>query len=99
MKASNLPHREFKVMVIRMLEELRNTTALKIIENMKKNQLEMKNTISDISNTLEEAVAGVAQLVGVLLCKLKGHGFDSCSCHMPRLQVWTPFRVQCSLSH
>ena len=36
---------------------------------------------------LKRALAGVAQLVGALFCKLKGHRLDSQSEHIPRLQV------------
>ena len=35
-------------------------------------------------------LAFVAQLVGVLSCKLKRHGFDSQSGHMVRSWVWFP---------
>ena len=34
------------------------------------------------------ALAGVAQLVGALSCKPKGHGSDSVLGHVPRLRVW-----------
>ena len=40
------------------------------------------------------ALAGVAQLCGVLLPKPKDRGFDSWSRHMPRLWVWSPVRVR-----
>ena len=40
-----------------------------------------------------QALAGVAQLVGVSSPKLKGHGFDTWSGHMPRLWVLAQVRV------
>ena len=60
MEASNLPETEFKIMVIRMLNELRRrmdehnenlnreiVSMKKNIETIKKNQREMKNTITE----------------------------------------------------
>ena len=56
---SNLPDKEFKVMIIEMLKEFGRRTDEKSkvsnnkLENMKKNQTEMKNTITEIKITLE----------------------------------------------
>ena len=46
---------EFKVMVTRMLKKLgeNHNSTEKDIKTMKKDQLEKKNSISDIKNTLE----------------------------------------------
>ena len=58
MEISNMPDREFKVMVIKILiikkrvEDL-NKTLNKEIKNIEKNQSEMKNSITEIKNTLE----------------------------------------------
>lgn len=58
MEARNLSDREFKVLVIRMLKELRenNNSMKKNLETMKNNQAEMKNAISEIQNSLEGVV-------------------------------------------
>lgn len=48
MEASNLTDREFKVMFIRMLQDLRkNLDITKDIETMKNNQLEINNAIPE----------------------------------------------------
>ena len=60
-KASNLSDIEFKVMVIRMLKESEISKELSgiyismktYIETLNKNNLEMKNAISEMKNTLE----------------------------------------------
>ena len=39
------------------------------------------------------ALAGVTQLAGAASCKPEGHGFDSQSGHMPRLQVRSSVRA------
>ena len=55
----NLHDKEFKVMVIKILTELRgrmdehSEKFNKGIENIKKNQTKLKNTITEIKNTLE----------------------------------------------
>ena len=54
---SNLPNKEFNIMIIKMLKELRRRmdeqsekieVFNKVLENIKKNQTEMKNTITEI---------------------------------------------------
>jgi len=56
---SNLPNKEFKVTVIRMLIKLKrrkdkySETFNKETENIKKNQSELKNSITEIKNSLE----------------------------------------------
>ena len=56
---SNVPHKEFKVTVIKMLSELgrrmngSSDNINKEIENIKKNQSELKDTITEMTNTLE----------------------------------------------
>ena len=47
MEASNLSHIEFKVMIVRILNNMENG-----IETIKKDQAEIKNAISEINNTL-----------------------------------------------
>ena len=47
-KASNLSNREFRVMIIRIFDNMK-----KDIETIKKNQLKIKNGISETNNTLE----------------------------------------------
>lgn len=59
MEISNVLDKEFKEMVIRMLNKLKNTVEglrehfNEEIENVKKNQSEMKNIIAEMENTLE----------------------------------------------
>ena len=59
MEIRNLPYKEFKVMIIKMLKELRgrmdeHTEKFhRELENIKKNQRELKNTITEIKNILE----------------------------------------------
>ena len=48
MEESNLSHREFRVMIIRILNSMK-----KDIEIIVKDQSEIKNAISEINNTLE----------------------------------------------
>ena len=62
---SNLPEREFRVMIVRMLQRLENRmeklqeefntvdAVTKDIEEIRNKQTEMKNTITEIKNTLE----------------------------------------------
>ena len=56
---SNLPDKEFKVMIIKMLNELRrrmdehSEKFNKQLENINKNQTELNNTINEIKNILE----------------------------------------------
>ena len=58
MEISNLPNKEFKVMIIKILTELRRMNEYsenfnQKLENIKKNQSEVKNTITEMKNTLE----------------------------------------------
>ena len=61
-KISNLPNKEFKIMMIEMFDELRrridehNENFNKKVENVKKNQTELKNIITKIKKTLKESV-------------------------------------------
>ena len=48
MEASNLLHKEFRVMIIRILSSMK-----KDIETIKKDQSEIKNAIFEINNTVE----------------------------------------------
>ena len=48
MEASNLSDVEFRIMIIRMLSNMK-----KDVETIKKNQSEIKNAISKINNLLE----------------------------------------------
>ena len=53
MEISNLPSKEFKVMIIKLLNKLRRTVdehrENKVLENTKKNQTELRITITEIS--------------------------------------------------
>ena len=58
----NLPEKEFRVMTVKTIIELRrrmDTQSKKLevfnkdLENMKNNQTEMKNTLTEMKNTLE----------------------------------------------
>ena len=48
MHTSNLSHREFRIMIIRILNYMK-----KDLETIKNDQSEIKNAISEINNTLE----------------------------------------------
>ena len=48
-EASNLSDRQFRVMIIRILNSMKKGT-----ENIQKDQSEIKNAISEINNTLEK---------------------------------------------
>ena len=59
---SNLPKKEFRVMIIKMIKVLRRRMDAwseklevfnKEVENIKNNQIEMKNIITKMKNTLE----------------------------------------------
>ena len=58
-KTNNIPNKGFKVMIIKMLNELRrrmndhSEKFNKELENIKKNQTELMRTITEIKNTLE----------------------------------------------
>ena len=47
-EASNLSNREFRVMIIRILNSMKNN-----IETIKKDQSKINNAISEINNTLK----------------------------------------------
>ena len=55
----NLPKKEFRVMIVKMIQNLRNRmekiqeTFNKDLEELKSNQTEMNNTITEIKNILE----------------------------------------------
>ena len=56
MGVSNMPHREFKIMTIKILtglEKRLEDTSETLNKEIKKNQSEMKNTINEIENTLD----------------------------------------------
>ena len=62
MKIGNLPEKEFRLVIVKMIKELgRRMDAQskklevfnKELENIKNNQTEMKNTITEMKNTLE----------------------------------------------
>ena len=62
MEIGNLPKKEFRVMIVKMIKELRwrmdaRNEKLEVfnkeLENIKKNKTEVKNTITEIKNTLE----------------------------------------------
>ena len=56
---SNLPNKEFKVMLLKMFKELRRRIdehrekINKKLENIKKNQKNLENTITEIKNRLQ----------------------------------------------
>ena len=58
-KICNLPEKEFRVMIIKMIQNLRNRmqkiqeTSNKDLEKLKSIQTVMNNTITEIKNTLE----------------------------------------------
>ena len=52
-EASNLSGIEFKVKIIRMLNSMKKDIKINSIENIKKDQSEIKNAISEINNTME----------------------------------------------
>ena len=55
----NLPEKEFRVMIVKMIQNLRNRmenkqeTFNKDLEELKSKQIVMNNTITEIKNTLE----------------------------------------------
>ena len=55
----SLPEKEFKIMIVKMIQNLGNRidkmqeTCNKDVEELKRNQAMMKNTINEIKNTLE----------------------------------------------
>ena len=50
-----------------------------------------------LSRNVYVALAGVAQLVGVLSCRLKGHGFEPQSEHIQGNQCFSPLSLYPSL--
>ena len=59
----NLPEKEFRIMIVKMIQDLRNRMEAKIktmqelfnkdLEGLKNKQTEMNNTITEMKNTLE----------------------------------------------
>ena len=55
----NLPEKEFRIMIVKMIQNLGNRidkkqeTFNKDLEELKRNQATMKNTINEIENTLD----------------------------------------------
>ena len=62
-KTGYLPEKEFRVMIVKMIQNLRNRMQKiqemfnKNLEELKKKQTVMNNTITEIKNTLEESIA------------------------------------------
>ena len=60
----NLPEKEFRVMIVKMIQNLRNRmekiqeTFNKDLEEWKSKQTVMNNTITEIKNTLKESITG-----------------------------------------
>ena len=58
MEINNLLDKEFKLMIIKILRELRrrmnghSEKFNKVLENIRKNQTKLKNTMTEIKNTL-----------------------------------------------
>ena len=63
MEASNLSDREFRIMVVRILNSMK-----KDIETIKKDQSEIKNTISGINITLERINSRLDEAIGSNQC-------------------------------
>ena len=63
MEIGNLPEKEFRIMIVKMIQDLRKTIEAKIkkmqemfnkdLEELKKQQREMNNTITEMKTTLE----------------------------------------------
>ena len=69
MEISNMPDREFKVMIIKVLTRLRKewkTLMRPLKKEIKKNQSQVKKTISEIKNALDKD-PWVAQCFGTCL--------------------------------
>ena len=59
----NLPEKEFRIMIVKMIQDLRRRMEARIekmqetfnkdLEELKNNQTEMNNTITEMKNTLE----------------------------------------------
>ena len=70
---SNLPEREFRIMIVKMLQRLENrmekmqqafntvNIITNDIEKIKNKQTEMNNTINEIKNTLEGVNSGITE--------------------------------------
>ena len=66
-KIGNLPEKEFRIMIIKMIQDLRKRMETKIekmqemfnknLEELKNKQTEMNNTIIEMKTTLEESIA------------------------------------------
>ena len=64
-ETDNLPKKEFRVMIIKMIKELgkimnaqssKSEVINKELENIKSNQPEMENTITEMKNTQKESI-------------------------------------------
>ena len=63
MERGNLPEKEFRIMIVKMIQDLRKRTEAKIekmqeiynkdLEELKNKQTEMNNTITEMKSTLE----------------------------------------------
>ena len=59
----NVPEKEFRIMIVKMIQDLRiridemQETFNKDVEELKRNQATMKNTINEIKNTLDGIIA------------------------------------------
>ena len=63
----NLPEKEFRIMIVKMIQDLRKGMEAKIkkiqemfnkdLEELKNKQTEMNNTITEMKPTLEESIA------------------------------------------
>ena len=71
MEIGNLPTKELRVMIIKMIKELRRRMDAqseklevfnKELENIKNNQTELKNTITEMKNTLEGINSRVSEM-------------------------------------
>ena len=63
----SLPEKEFRIMIVKMIQNLGNRidkmqgTFNKDVEELKKNQATMKNTINEIKNTLDGINSGITE--------------------------------------
>ena len=67
-EVGKLPEKEFRVMIVKMIQNLENrmdkesiSTFNKDLEEMKNKQTGMNNTIAEIKNTLEEMNSRIAE--------------------------------------
>ena len=67
MKIGNLPEKEFRIMIVKMIQDLGKTMEANIektqkmfnkdLEELKNKQTEMNNTITEMKNTLEGIIS------------------------------------------